>query len=109
MDWDDGTLMDKGSDRKGFPPPPLRPEVMQPLTKLVSDFWPGLRVVPDMSLGASDDVWVSAAGLSSYEITGIALDRDNRRAHGQDERLSKKEFTTGNQFYYRLLKAITAK
>ena len=111
LQWiaDDGKIMDKGSDRKGFPPPPLRPEVMQPLQKLVSEYWPGLRVVPDMALGASDDVWVNAAGLSSYAVTGIAIARDNRRAHGQDERLGVKEFATGNQFYYHYLKALTAK
>ncbi|HEV7715117.1 MAG TPA: M20/M25/M40 family metallo-hydrolase [Steroidobacteraceae bacterium] len=106
---DEGQIMDKGSERKGFPPPPLRPEVMQPLQKLVGEFWPGLRVVPDMALGASDNVFVNAAGLSSYAVTGIAIDRENHRAHGQDERLGMKEFATGNQFYYRYLKALTAK
>jgi acetylornithine deacetylase/succinyl-diaminopimelate desuccinylase-like protein len=106
---DDGQIVDKASDRKGFPPPPLRPELMQPLQKLVAEFWPGLHVVPSMSSGASDDVYVSAAGLSSYAVTGIAIDRNNRRAHGQDERLGVQSFYTGNEFYYRYLKALTAR
>jgi acetylornithine deacetylase/succinyl-diaminopimelate desuccinylase-like protein len=106
---DDGQIVDQGSDRKGFPPPPLRPEIMQPLGKWVSAFWPGLRIVPTMSLGASDGVYVSAAGLSTYAITGIALERDNHRAHGQDERLGVQEFATGNQFYYRFLKDLTTR
>jgi acetylornithine deacetylase/succinyl-diaminopimelate desuccinylase-like protein len=106
---DAGQIVDMGSDRKGFPPPPLRPEVMKPLEKWVAAFWPGIPVVPTMSLGASDAVWVSNAGLTTYEITGLALERDNHRAHGQDERLSSKEFATGNQFYYRFLKELTSK
>ncbi len=100
---------DRASDRKGFPPPPLRPEVMQPLQKLVAEFWPGLHVVPGMSPGASDDVFVNAAGLTSYTVTGIAIDRDEHRAHGQDERLEVQSFYKGNEFYYRYLKALTAK
>jgi acetylornithine deacetylase/succinyl-diaminopimelate desuccinylase-like protein len=106
---DAGQIVDKGSDRKGFPPPPLRPEVMKPLEKWVAAFWPGIPTVPTMSLGASDGVWVNNAGLTTYEVTGLALERDNHRAHGQDERLSFKEFATGNEFYYRFLKDLTAK
>jgi len=105
----DGQLMDKASERKGFAPPPLRPEVMQPLQKLVAEFWPGLRVVPAMSAGASDDVFVNDAGLTSFAVTGIAIDHDEHRAHGQDERLEIQSFYTGNEFYYRYLKALTAK
>jgi acetylornithine deacetylase/succinyl-diaminopimelate desuccinylase-like protein len=100
---------DRASDRRGFPPPPLRPELMQPLQRLVAEFWPGLRVVPGMSLGASDDVFVNAAGLTSYAVTGIAIDRNEHRAHGQDERLEVQSFYKGNEFYYRYLKALTAR
>ena len=100
-------IMDKASDRKGFPPPPLTPAVMQPLTKLVGEFWPGLVIVPTMSAGASDNVFVNNAGLASYAVTGIAIDRNDHRAHGQDERLGVQSFYVGNEFYYRYLKAFT--
>jgi acetylornithine deacetylase/succinyl-diaminopimelate desuccinylase-like protein len=106
---DGGQIAAKASDRKGFPPPPLRPEVMQPLQKLVTEFWPGLQVVPSMSPGASDDVYVNAAGLPSYAVTGVAIERDDQRAHGQDERLGVQSFYTGNEFYYRYLKALTTR
>jgi acetylornithine deacetylase/succinyl-diaminopimelate desuccinylase-like protein len=105
----DGKLLDEASDRKGFPPPPLRADVMEPLQKLVAEFWPGLRVVPAMSAGASDDVFVNDAGLTSYAVTGIAIDHNDHRAHGQDERLEVQSFYTGNEFYYRYLKALTAR
>jgi hypothetical protein len=32
---DNGQVQDKASDRKGYPPPPLKPEIMQPLAALV--------------------------------------------------------------------------
>lgn len=105
---DNGQVQDKASDRKGFPPPPLNPEVMKPLVSLVTADWPGLKVVPNMGVGASDGVFTSAAGMPTYTITGVANDRDNERAHGQDERLGVESFYKGNEFFYQYIRALTS-
>jgi len=104
---DDTGVQDTAPDRRGFPPPPLRPDVMQPLQKVVAQMWPGLKVIPAMADGASDGVFTSAAGLPTYGIAGIALDKDNQRAHGKDERVGVQSFDQGNEFFYRYIKAIT--
>ena len=105
---DNGQVREKASDRKGYPPPPLNPTIMKPLEALVSRDWPGLKVVPNMSAGASDGVYTSAAGLPTYTITGIDIAKDNERAHGRDERLGVESFYKGNEFYYQYLKALTS-
>lgn len=105
---DNGQVQDKASDRKGFAPPPLNPEVMKPLESLVAADWPGLKVVPNMGVGASDGVFTSAAGMPTYTITGVANDRDNERAHGQDERLGVESFYEGNEFFYQYIRALTS-
>jgi acetylornithine deacetylase/succinyl-diaminopimelate desuccinylase-like protein len=105
---DSGEVLDKASDRRGFPPPPLVPEVQTPLDTVVAATWPGLKVIPVMITGASDAVHTSAAGLPTYGVSGIAIDRDDVRMHGRDERVGVASFYTGNQFFYRYLKAITA-
>ena len=105
---DNGQVQDKASDRKGFPPPPLSPEIMKPLERLVAGNWPGLKVVPNMSTGASDGVFTSAAGMPTYTVTGIDIDKDNQRAHGRDERLGVESFYKGNEFFYQYLKAVTS-
>ena len=105
---DNGQVQDKASDRKGFPPPPLSPEIMKPLESLVASNWPGLKVVPNMSTGASDGVFTSAAGMPTYTVTGIDIDKDNQRAHGRDERLGVESFYKGNEFFYQYLKAVTS-
>ena len=51
-----------GTNRQSYAPPPLRPDVFQPLEKVVESMWPGLPVVPDMATGASDGVYTNAAG-----------------------------------------------
>jgi acetylornithine deacetylase/succinyl-diaminopimelate desuccinylase-like protein len=105
---DAGKVEDTASDRRGYPPPPLNPEVMRPLDTLVARMWPGIKVIPAMSTGASDGVYTSAAGLPTYSIAGIAIDKDNIRAHGQDENVGVESFYRGNEFFYRYIKALSS-
>jgi acetylornithine deacetylase/succinyl-diaminopimelate desuccinylase-like protein len=105
----DGKAHDTATDTGGFPPPSLSPEVMRPLEQLVADMWPGIKVVPAMSLGASDAVYTMSAGLPTYNITGNLQDENDIRAHGLDERIRVEAFDKGVDFLYRYIKAITAK
>jgi acetylornithine deacetylase/succinyl-diaminopimelate desuccinylase-like protein len=101
-------VVDHAPDRKSFPPPPLRRDVFGPLEKITAEMWPGTPVIPDMATGASDGVYTVAAGLPTYGISGIAIDRDDIRAHGRDERLGIDSYYEGVDFYYRFLKAVTS-
>jgi acetylornithine deacetylase/succinyl-diaminopimelate desuccinylase-like protein len=101
-------VFDRAPDRKSLPAPPLSREVFAPLEKITSEMWPGTLVVPDMATGASDGVYTMSVGLPTYGIAGTAIDRDDIRAHGKDERLGVKSFYKGVDFYYRYLKAVTS-
>jgi acetylornithine deacetylase/succinyl-diaminopimelate desuccinylase-like protein len=104
-----GSVFDTAAaSRKSFPPPPLRRDVFGPLEKITEEMWPGTPVVPDMATGASDGVYTMAAGLPTYQISGTAIDRDDIRAHGRDERLGVDSYYKGVDFYYRFLKAVTS-
>lgn len=100
--------LDKAPDTKAFLPPPLRPDVMDPPHAIAGKMWPGAPVIPEMETGASDSIYTIAAGLPSYGINGVAIDSDDIRAHGKDERLRAESFYDGVDFYYRFLKAITS-
>ncbi len=94
--------------RRSYAPPPLRPDIFQPLEKVVDSMWPGLPVVPDMATGASDAVYTNAAGMPTYCVSGEAVDRDDIRWHGKDERVRADSFYRAVEFYYRYLKALTS-
>jgi acetylornithine deacetylase/succinyl-diaminopimelate desuccinylase-like protein len=81
---------------------------MDALEKVAGVMWPGVAVVPSMATGASDAVYASQAGLSTYEVNGVAVDRDNMRQHGKDERIGIEDFNRGVDFYYPFLKAVIA-
>ncbi len=101
-------LLDHGSNRHSFVPPPPRKDVFGPLEKVVAQMWPGIPVLPTMSTGASDGVYTNAAGMPTYCVSGEQYERDDIRAHGKDERIGVESFARGVDFYYLFFKAVTA-
>ena len=104
-----GKVFDRAPETKAFAPilPPA--EVMHPLKQVTDAMWPNAPVIPEMETGASDSVYTIAAGLPTYGVSGIALDEDDVRAHGKDERVRVDSFYDGLEFYYRYLKALTVR
>ena len=103
-----GRVFERAPDKAGPPPVAPRPDVFKPLTRIADEMWPGVPVIPNMETGASDSIYTNAAGMPSYGISGVAVDRDDIRAHGKDERVRTSAFYQGVDFYYRFLKALTS-
>ena len=104
----DGSIASNAPNDQQLPPVALREDVMKPLREVSAEFWPGIPVLPDMAIGASDSRYANAAGMPAFGVGGIVLDNNDIRAHGKDERLPVQSFNTGVQFYYRYLKALTS-
>jgi acetylornithine deacetylase/succinyl-diaminopimelate desuccinylase-like protein len=105
---DHGRVLDSAPNAQALPPVKLRPDVMNTLDKIAGELWPGTPVIPTMSTGASDGVYTNAAGMPTYGVSGVAIDMNDVRAHGRDERLRVESFYLGVNFYYRYLKALTS-
>jgi acetylornithine deacetylase/succinyl-diaminopimelate desuccinylase-like protein len=105
---DTGEVFDQAPDAEALPPAPLREDVMTQLEKTGSTFWPGTPVIPTMATGASDGVITNAAGMPTYAISGVAIDTNDFRAHGKDERVRVESYYQGVDFFYRYLKALTS-
>jgi acetylornithine deacetylase/succinyl-diaminopimelate desuccinylase-like protein len=90
------------------PASPLIPEVLGPVERLTAATWPGAVVVPSMETGATDGLYLRNAGIPVYGISGVALDADDIRAHGRDERIRVRAFYTGLEFTYRLVQALSS-
>jgi len=103
-----GNVSDRAPDAKGFATVMPPPEVLKPLARVADEMWPGAPVIPDMETGASDSIYTVAVGLPSYGINGVAIDQNDVRAHGKDERVRVSSFYDGVEFYYRFLKALTS-
>jgi acetylornithine deacetylase/succinyl-diaminopimelate desuccinylase-like protein len=103
---DAGDVLAVAPDRKAIvPPPPIR-EVFAPLTRITDAIWPGVPVIPVMENGASDSIYFAQAGIPSYGYSAVALERDDVRAHGKDERLPVDSYGKSVDFFYAFAKAL---
>ncbi len=89
------------------PPSPLTADVLGPIERITEEMWPGVPVVPVMSTGATDGLYLRRAGIPTYGVSGLFGDVDDNRAHGQDERILIESFYEGQEFLYRLVKALS--
>lgn len=88
------------------PASPLRPDLLKATARISDTMWPGVLTVPMMVMGATDGLYLRNAGIPTYGIQGIFIERDDFRAHGRDERLGVNEFHEGAVFLYELVKAL---
>jgi len=58
--------------------------------------------------GATDGLYLRAAGIPTYGVQGFFMERDDIRAHGRDERMSVKGFYEGQTFLYQLVKTLAS-
>lgn len=80
------------------PPSPLKPEILNGVETVAKRFWRGVVVIPSMSTGATDGMYVRNAGIPVYGISGIFTEPDEARAHGRDERVEIRRFYEGLEF-----------
>ena len=90
------------------PVSPLRDDVAGPVEHIAASMWPGVKVTPIMSTGATDGIYLRTEGIPVYGISGMFGDMDDVRAHGKDERISTKNFYEGTEFMYRFIKALSS-
>jgi acetylornithine deacetylase/succinyl-diaminopimelate desuccinylase-like protein len=89
-------------------PAPLDPAVFEPARKLAAEIYPGLPIIPIMSTGASDSIYLSAAGIPSYGVPGILYEYDGGGIHGLNEHIRVASLMKGRDYLYRLIKLYAA-
>lgn len=89
------------------PPSPLTPSVVDPITEVAQGMWPDIVVIPEMSTGATDGLFVRNAGIPVYGVSAIAEDPNELRAHGKDERIRIESYFDAVDYWYRLVKAFS--
>jgi acetylornithine deacetylase/succinyl-diaminopimelate desuccinylase-like protein len=90
-------------------PAPLRTDVMSAVESLTKQMFPGVVVVPVMSTGATDGLYLRNSGIPTLGIDGTFGDIDDVRAHGKDERVGVKQYFEGLEFQYRLVKMLSSR
>jgi len=87
-------------------PSPLDPLVLKPVEAVASELWPGIPVLPEMSPGASDGLYLRAAGIPTYGVGAVPEDPDDDSSHAPDERIRIDAFNQSLEFWYRLTRRL---
>ena len=85
--------------------PPLDPKILGPAEALVAKYFPGVPLVPTMSTGATDGIFLEAIGIPVYGVPGGWGDPDGNGVHGLNERRSVRSVYVGRDFLTDLVKA----
>jgi acetylornithine deacetylase/succinyl-diaminopimelate desuccinylase-like protein len=86
--------------------PPLDPALVKPIETLAAKHFPGVPVIPSISTGATDGVYLSAAGIPTYGVPSVWTDPDGNGTHGLNERVEVKALYTARDYLYDLVKAL---
>jgi acetylornithine deacetylase/succinyl-diaminopimelate desuccinylase-like protein len=86
--------------------PPLDPKIVGPMEKLSQKYVPGVPVIPAMSTGATDGLYMSAVGIPTYGVPGPWGDPDGNGVHGLNERLEVRSVYVGRDYLFDLVKAL---
>jgi len=74
--------------------------------RLTDTFWPGVATLPYMVMGGTDGRMLRSSGIPTYGVQGIFYEASDIRFHGREERVGVRAFYEGQEFLYRLVKAL---
>jgi len=86
--------------------PPLDPRIIGPMERLAAKHFPGVPVIPTMSTGATDGLYLSAVGIPVYGIPGLWRDPDGNGTHGLNERIAVRSLYDGRDYIFDLVKLL---
>lgn len=86
--------------------PPLDPAIIGPMETLSARYFPGVPVIPSMSTGATDALYLAAVGIPTYGVPGAWSDPDGNGVHGLNERLEVRSVYVGRDYLFDLVKAL---
>ena len=88
------------------PPSPLRADVMRVVERLSAEFWPGSVVVPGMSNGATDGLYLRNAGVPVYGVAALLMDEGDDRSHGLNEGVPVDSLYQARHYWDQLVRAL---
>ncbi|MFI5181442.1 MAG: M20/M25/M40 family metallo-hydrolase [Thermoanaerobaculia bacterium] len=85
---------------------PLRPDVLEAVTKAVHARHPGVPISPYQESGGTDGIFFRAAGIPTYGVGETFIKDSDLFAHGLNERIPVTSFYDGLEHWYVLLKEV---
>jgi acetylornithine deacetylase/succinyl-diaminopimelate desuccinylase-like protein len=84
--------------------PPLTDTIMKPIISEAAKRWPGVPVIPQLEIGATDAAFMTPAGIPTYGFTGMFFDPDGSRLHGLNERIRARVLYEARDYLFDLVR-----
>ena len=89
---------------EGSSAPPLTQAIMDPIVREAAKRWPGVPVIPQLEIGATDAAFMTPAGIPTYGFTGMFFDPDGSRLHGLNERIRVQVLYEARDYLFDLVR-----
>lgn len=89
-------------------PSPLRGDVMNAVKMAIEVRYPGIPILPIMSTGATDGLYLRNAGIPTYGVNGLFSNPRGANAHGMNEHVKVEQFYAGLKHWDMILKALSS-
>ena len=86
--------------RPSTPPSGLNTDAFKSLERAQQKVFPGVQTIPIMQVGATDSSELRAKGVQAYGVGSPMSGEDQRRIHGNDERIDLAAFGKFVEFLY---------
>jgi acetylornithine deacetylase/succinyl-diaminopimelate desuccinylase-like protein len=87
-------------------PAPLDAKVIGPMEKVAAKYYPGAPVIPTMSTGASDALYLMPVGIPTYGVPGFYSGPEGSGAHGLNEHSSVRSVYLGRDYLTDLVRTL---
>ena len=84
--------------RDGSRAPELTRAIMAPVERAAARLWPGVPIVPVMTVGATDGRFLNNAGIPTYGMSGMFSIPGETNAHGLNEKIRVQSLQDGRDF-----------
>src|SRR3954466_2318233 len=103
------TRITDGQRRPVAPPSDIHSEMFAALERAQKKVWPEAVTLPLMQVGATDSAQLRAKGVQAYDIGVPGTDEDDKRVHGNDERVSVQQLGKFVEYLWTVTTDIAAK
>ena len=88
------------------PASPLRDDLLPSIETVAAAFWKDATVVPSMSAGATDGLYLRNIGVPVFGLSGIEIRPEDERSHGLNERVPVRSLYESREFWNAMVRTL---
>jgi acetylornithine deacetylase/succinyl-diaminopimelate desuccinylase-like protein len=93
----------------GAPPSVLPPDLLAAITAITKKMFGDIKVVPEMTTGATDGRFLRGVGIPTFGVSGIMVEGGENNMHGRNEKLRVKSFYEGLSFLDQFVRTLAVR